>query len=402
MPQYSYRFVDASGNQRSARGEFPSESAVKSELAAAGGTILDIRVEKTHGYSRLSAKALQSFTEMIGMLLSSGHTLSHALELYGELPVRGKSGRTAKAFSRILLNEISKGNSFAQALSSASSSIPDVYLGLVGVGERSGNLPPIMNELNAWLKSSQVLWTKILTAALYPLLILMSLSAVMSFFVFFLLPDFIQTIGAINNEAARQLGQTATALSIGTSLMLVAIMLIPVIAWIYRRSRQSASALASSLERFAIRIPVFGRLIILREMVSLQFAMKTLTAGGVPLEEAVRIAEQSVSLLIFKNALANIHGYLVAGDSLSAGFRKTSELPQEMASWARIGEETGDVNQIFSQLKNYYQQELDVLIQRVSDLIFPVLIIIVGIILLFVVTNVILPILNSLYSSTGL
>jgi type II secretory pathway component PulF len=314
------------------------------------------------------------------------------LELGSELAGSKKS----QVLASTLLNDIKKGSSFSQALDSIGPSFPAVYKGLVSVGERSGSLQSILKELTNFLKSNKGFWSKIISALLYPALLLLALSGVMIYFVFEMLPQFVQGISANNPDAAVQLQQTADFLIIGAAVFLSLILLLSFSILFYQYSKSKNSDYAKFFEQIFLRIPLVSRLIVLREMITYHFALKTLSSGGVPLEESLDISKNSMSLVIFRGAIDDVRQEIIGGSSLSQSYASQKVFPKEMIKWARIGEETGDVSTVFSQLKEYYQEEMDIKTQRISDLAFPVFIIFVGIILGLVVANVILPLLNSL------
>lgn len=151
-------------------------------------------------------------------------------------------------------------------------------------------------------------------------------------------------------------------------------------------------------DSFLLRLPVIGRFIVYLETLNFSFAMETLTTGGITIENAISEAKAVVSNEKYKKSLENVNQRIIRGELLSEAFSLQTIFPEYMSKWIIVSEKSGKPEHVFSQIRNYFQNEIDQYTTRFMALIEPSLIILVGILLIILVITVIVPIF-SLYGS---
>ena len=157
-------------------------------------------------------------------------------------------------------------------------------------------------------------------------------------------------------------------------------------------ARRRRPAFAERLDRLALKLPLIGRLSRLQQMLNLTFAMETMTAGGLAVEDALQEAEGVVQNRALRAGIRGARARLLKGESLSRAFLADPVFPERLGRWMAVGERSGQVAPVFAQLRRYHQEEIEKWSTRFMSLVEPVLIVLVGIILLVLILLFITPI----------
>jgi type II secretory pathway component PulF len=156
--------------------------------------------------------------------------------------------------------------------------------------------------------------------------------------------------------------------------------------------RRSNPALALALDRLVLRLPVYGRVRYLREILNLLFALEMLTAGGFSVEDALGESAEVTGNQAFRAALTKARESIVGGENLSAAFLSSPVFSSRIGRWVAVGERAGQVEQVFGQLRRYYQVEIEKWSSRFMNLVEPILILGVGLVIFLVIIFFIMPI----------
>ena len=165
-----------------------------------------------------------------------------------------------------------------------------------------------------------------------------------------------------------------------------------------RGVRNTNEKFEEKIDSIILKLPGIEMIVKYFETANFAFAMEALTNGGLSVETAITESLLMVKNKSYKKALVEIKEQLVEGDLFSVAVSEHSEIPVYVSKWIAIGEETGKTEDIFIQIKDFYQQEIDKIISNFMSLIEPVLIFLIGCFLLILVMNIIVPIFN-LYGS---
>ena len=186
---------------------------------------------------------------------------------------------------------------------------------------------------------------------------------------------------------------TSTFIAIGALLTVGAVLLISAL-----RARKGGGAMAERIDSFLLRAPLLSSFLVQREILNFAFAMETLTASGVSVEEALSEGAGAVGNRALKKEILEIKERVLKGEHLSTAFAKSVFFPPRISRWVGIGERVGHVEKVFGQLRVYYQQEVEKWLNRLITLIEPVFIVALGIMIILFVILFIIPIF-SLYGN---
>jgi type II secretory pathway component PulF len=164
---------------------------------------------------------------------------------------------------------------------------------------------------------------------------------------------------------------------------------------IYRKTNTDA---AHSIDRRLLSVPLLGRFIASWETLNFSFAMEVLSGGGMRVEDAIREAAAMVSNRAYRLGLDTVREKVIGGCSLSAAFGEEKLFPPALSRWISIGEQAGKTEQVFTQIRSFFQDEIEQRTSKFLLLIEPAMIGLIGLVLLALTGGILLP-LFSIYGT---
>jgi type IV pilus assembly protein PilC len=298
----------------------------------------------------------------------------------------------------LLLERIRKGTTFAAALEGAGNSFPSVYRGMVKIGERIGSLDQVFVRLSSYMGDQRKLRERFGAALLYPAIVMGVVLATAVLIVVVLFPrlrEIFSQIGPGMGAKVESLMRSLTTafVVLGALLATGTVFLIGAL-----RARRRGGRLAVRIDALMLRMPILSTFLVQRELLNFAFAMETLTASGVSVEEALSEGAGAVGNSALREEIIEIRGKVLKGEHLSASFARSTFFPARVSRWVGIGERVGHVEKVFGQLRAYYQREVEKWISRLMTLIEPGFIVALGIMIILFVVLFIIPIF-SLYGN---
>jgi type II secretory pathway component PulF len=337
---------------------------------------------------KITEKEVLEFTEMMELLLKSGLSIRDALESLAVMDDNVSASFLEKAsekkpsLGKMLLEQIHKGASFAQAVDMMEE-LPPVYRGMIRVGNSVGTVEKIFPRLGAYLRDRKKLRDTISGALAYPALILAVAFLGTMGLMFFVMPKMELIFAGFGGEAGNSIGRNVRALKLALGVAASLAALIFCAAAFLRKH--------SAIDHLALRVPLAGKFILSWESFNFVFAMEVLTGGGIPVEDAIMEAAALVSNRVYRSSLLEARERVLNGGSLAHAFFENPFCPPCMGQWAAIGEGSGKTEQVFAQLRSYFQGELERRSAKFILLIEPAMIAIIGIAILALVTGILLP-----------
>ncbi len=326
-------------------------------------------------------------------LINSGLSIKDALEISSLI---NKKNNTLEA---TLFEQIQKGVSFADAVQKLDNIFPPVYRGIISVGDKIGSVEKIFPRLRLYLETQKKIKDKLSGAMVYPAIVFITALFVFTAIIFFVFPKLKTMFMEFGGEAAILLERNIKRMETGFLIFFAMIVLLIIISFIIKLSANRNSSIRLKKDKLILRLPLIGKFLTYLETLHFSFAMETLLSGGITIEDAILESSAVISNSAYKNALLKVRNDIIRGESLSTAVSKYEKIfPDYMTKWMMVGEKSGKPDQIFSQLRNYFQNEIDLYATKFMTLIEPVLIILIGLFLIALIFNIIIPVF-SLYGS---
>src|SRR6266567_4063214 len=319
------------------------------------------------------------FTEQLAHLLQAGMTLDEALSI---LDKRLKQPRVQQ-MTHTLHQALVDGRSFSQALSELPRVFPPLYVNLVAAGEASGALPQILLRVVKHLMQAKDLRDRVQQALIYPAFLALAGAVLITIFITFMVP-----------QLTGFMAQTGGALPLPTRILLqihhvltgywwVGVLLV-VGAIIGFRALVRAEEGRIGWDRFRLLIPGYGRVIRHRYYAQFSRTLGTLMENGVPLLRALDLVTEIAGNRFLEIKLREVRRAVIDGATLSAALQEQKLFPDMMS----VGEQTGHFAETMQTIADVYERELDRSVGVISQLIPPIIIVIIAVLVGLVVFSI--------------
>jgi type II secretory pathway component PulF len=388
MPQFAYRARDAQGSLVEGVLDCPDRAVAirQIELQKCTPVRIDLVGPEAKTAQRDGAAPaaptqnlkiphgqLLVFTEQLAHLLQAGMTLDEGLSV---LEKRLKQPRVQQ-MTHTLHQALVDGRSFSQALSELPRIFPPLYVNLVGAGEASGALPQILLRVVKSLMQAKELRDRVQQALIYPAFLALAGAVLVTIFITFMVP-----------QLTGFMAQTGGALPLPTRILLQINHLITGYWWVGVLAGISAvvgfRALVrtdegrTSWDRFQLMIPGYGRVIRHRYYAQFSRTLGTLIENGIPLLRALDLVTEIAGNRFLEQRLGEVRKAVIDGATLSAALQAQKLFPDLFTDMMSVGEQTGHFAETMQAIADVYERELDKTVGLISQLIPPVIIVVIA------------------------
>jgi len=329
---------------------------------------------------------LATYTQQLANLLNSGMPLTVALNSMTHLESKGISADV----SRELKQEVTEGRSLSDAMARQPRVFSDLYINMVRAGEHSGSLVEVLRRMANHFQQFAEVQSKFTSALIYPAMVCCVGAGIILFFMFFMMPRFMTIFQGFNVKLP-----LPTRMLIGGSTFLVRfwwlLVFLAIVAFIFFKRFQASEEGGRKLDEWKMKAPVIGKVVRLNLFGQFARTLGTLLQNGVPVLTALKITEQVITNRIVKQAIAKTRDAVTDGKTLAQPLQQSKVFPQLMVDLVRIGEETGDVPGALNNVADTYEGELQIGLRVMTNLIEPVLIIVMALIVGFLLVSILLP-----------
>lgn len=316
---------------------------------------------------------LATFTQQLANLLHSGMPLTVALNSMTHLESKGISADV----SRDLRQDVMEGRSLSDAMSKQPRVFSDLYVNMVRAGESSGALVEVLRRMADHFERFAQVQAKFTSALIYPAFVAMVGLAIMFFFMTYMLPKFMTIFEGMSVELPLM---TQVLIGISESLATwwwLIIGLVVTIVVLFRRFQATPDG-RRKVDGWKMGAPVFGKVIKLNLFGQFARTLSTLLENGVPVLTALKITEEIIPNSILKEAIAKTREEVTDGKTIAQPLARSKVFPQLMVDLVKIGEDTGDVPGALKNVADTYENELAIALRVVTNMIEPVMIIVMA------------------------
>lgn len=337
-----------------------------------------------------SVKTLIEFTDIFSSLLSAKLSVQDALLLMNEITENTK----VKNLSKELYTQILHGETLYESLNLFPTTFSPLYRGMARLSEKTGRADNIFKHLSKYLHKTDETKQKILEALSYPLIVISFAILCCIVLLIYVIPKLTQILIQIDSNSSSQILEKMDSLYffIYGFLFIVGFAVI-FISFIKILSKIN-NDIGEIIDKILLKIPFLGKYILSKQTLDFSFAMELLISSGRNISESLQDSALSVSNLYYKKSIYNLYRELEKGKILSDAFAKTKIFPKYVFTWIKLGEKTGNVENVFSQIHDYFQTEVERYIKKIFVWLEPLLILITGLIIILIIANFILPIFN--------
>jgi type II secretory pathway component PulF len=253
----------------------------------------------------------------------------------------------------------------------------------------------IFPRLSKYLRDKKKLRDKISGALVYPVLVLIVAFLGTLGLVLFIMPKMEIIFAGFGGDAGNSIRGNVQALELGLLIPASIALLIPCALGIIRKMENRYPDINRFIDRLLLRLPLAGGFVTSWETFNFAFAMEVLTGGGISVEDAIREAAGLVSNKLYRQSLFRVREKVLNGGSLARSFLENAIFPPCLGHWIACGERAGKTEQVFTQIRSYFQDELERRSSKFILLIEPAMITVIGIVILCLVSGILLPLFSA-------
>lgn len=395
MAEYMYRAVSKSGkeikgkieseNLEKAKADLKNRDLYLTEISEAGLLQKDIQFDFG---KKITTRDLCLFCRQFVSLQRAGVTIIETLKMLSEATEN-------KTFRKVLTNvckSVEKGESLADSLD-MENVFPKIMIKMTAAGEASGSLDTAYERLAIQFERQAKLKGMVKKASIYPIIVCVVAIAVVIVMLNFVVPSF---TGMFEDMDVEMPGITLAVVAASEFMqrrwyvvLAILILLIVFFKWFKSTSRGEGI-----LAKIALKLPLFGDMTIKSASANFARTLSTMIAAGIPLVEAIDITAGTMTNYYFKKALLDAKESVIAGVPLSTPIRECGLFPPMVHHMARIGEESGNMEEMLSKLADYYEEEVEIATQSLMAALEPLIIIVLALIVMVIIGAVMSPMLS--------
>ena len=352
--------------------------------------------KKSFTIGKISTKQLCTFTRQLSTLQDAGLPILRSLKI---LEGQCKPGVLKNALADVV-EDIESGSTLSEAFSKHPKAFDKLYCNMIKAGEAGGALEAILQRLADFKEKSQTLKRRIKGAMVYPIVVISVACAIVGFILYFIIPKF----EAIFADFGVDLPQM-TVFLIGASHFVVqrfwVVLLAPVIFWIIIKLLYRNKTGAYILDRILLMIPVMGDIVEKSTVARTMRTLGTLVQSGVPILESLNIVRDTAGNAVFERAFNRIYDSIREGETIAQPLREARLVDDIVVNMIDVGEETGDLDSMLNKIADNYDEEVETLVDSLVSLLEPLMIVVLGGIVGFIVIALFLPLVQLITKLSG-
>ena len=369
-------------------GVFPTDMV--EQASAMAGSTAGTPGRSSAGIGRspaLSTTDVAMMTRQLATLLVAGLPLVEAIGVM----VDQTEKKSVKSLMADIREEIRGGASYSAVLGSYPREFSQIYVHMVRAGEASGALDQILFRLAEFLEKQLALKHKVTNAVLYPALMLIVGVSVLFFLMTFVVPK----ITAVFTSLKQALPwPTVVLMSISQFLAdYWAVILggVGLIVWAVRRALKTEAGQIKA-DRWLLKVPLIGQVARMVAISRLTSTLATMLASGVQLLDAMEVAKRVMNNRVLEHAVEGARQNIREGETIAEPLKRSGEFPALVTHMIAVGERSGEMEEMLRRIGQIYDGEVDRVITRFTSLLEPIMILVMGVLVFFIVVAILLPI----------
>lgn len=418
MPVYQYEAMDNTGLEIKESIEAPSEAEATAKIREKGFFVTRIaekkatkkkdakgkkggakaaparagaKKKKTFSLGKVKAKHLCTFTRQLSTLQDAGLPVLRSLRI---LEGQSKPGPLKNALMGVI-EDVEGGSTLSEAMARQPKCFDNLYVNMVKAGEAGGALEVILQRLAEFKERAQSLKRKVQGAMIYPVAVITVATLIVGFIMYYIIPKFKKIFDDFGTELP---GITEVLIGLSDSVVnywylgpAIPVGLVLIIK-IIKKNKTGEMI----VDWIMLRIPLLGMIVRKSIIARTARTLGTLIASGVPILEAIIIARDTAGNAIFRRAFDVIYAGIREGESMAVPLKETRITDDMVVNMVDVGEETGALDNMLYKVADMYDEEVSVLVDGLISLLEPLMVVVLGLIVGFIVIALFMPLIQLL------
>ncbi|MBU6436729.1 MAG: type II secretion system F family protein [Betaproteobacteria bacterium] len=377
-------------NGKVVRGELRAggQAAVNAHLRRQGILVTKVKKRRMSGGKRITEKDLTVFTRQMATMMKSGVPLLQSFDIVA----RGHPNPSVAKLLNEIRGDIEGGTSMSAAFRKHPKYFDPLYCNLVEAGEAGGILEQLLDRLATYKEKTMAIKSKIKSALVYPIAVLIVAAVVVAVIMIFVIPAFKEIFTSFGANLP-----TPTLIVMAMSDFFVKYWWLifgttGIGLYLFFQSWQRSEKMQRTMDRLMLKLPIFGPLLMKSAVARWTRTLSTLFGAGVPLVEALDSVGGAAGNIVYGDATSRIQKDVSQGTSLTVAMQSTGVFPNMVMQMTSIGEESGSLDHMLGKAADFYEQEVDEAVKALQSLMEPIIIVILGTIIGGIVVAMYMPI----------
>ena len=375
---------------RTVRGELRAggENQVKSHLRRQGVIPVKIKKRRMRAGKPIKPKDLAIFTRQLATMMKAGVPLLQAFDIVG----RGNSNPSVAKLLNDIRNDVETGTSLSTAFRKYPIYFDNLYCNLVEAGEAAGILDQLLDRLAVYMEKTEAIKSKIKSALMYPISVLVVAFVVVSVIMIFVVPSFKEVFSSFGGELP---GPTLAVIAMSEYFVRYWYLIFGGVGggvYFFLQAWKRDPRVQAFMDRLMRKLPIFGDLVEKSCIARWTRTLATMFAAGVPLVEALDSVGGAAGNIVYLEATTKIQQEVSTGTALTAAMSNANLFPSMVLQMCAIGEESGSIDHMLGKCADFYEAEVDDMVSGISSLMEPIIIVVLGTVIGGIVVAMYLPI----------
>jgi type IV pilus assembly protein PilC len=390
VKEFVFEWEGKDRNGKQVRGETRAagENQVTASLRRQGVMPTKIKKRRMSSGRAIKPKDIAIFTRQLATMMKAGVPLLQAFDIVG----RGNPNPSVTRLLNDIRSDVETGTSLSVAFRKYPLHFDALYCNLVEAGEAAGILDQLLDRLAVYMEKSEAMKSKIKSALMYPIAVLIVAFVVTSVIMIFVVPSFKEVFTSFGADLpAPTLAVIAMSEFFVSYWWLIFGGLFGGFYFFMQAWRRNIKV-QIFMDRLMLKLPIFGVLVEKSSIARWTRTLSTMFAAGVPLVEALDSVGGAAGNYVFESATVKIQQEVSTGTALTAAMTNANLFPSMVLQMCAIGEESGSVDHMLGKAADFYESEVDDMVAGISSLMEPIIIVVLGTVIGGIVIAMYLPI----------
>lgn len=390
IKEYIFEWEGKDRNGKVVRGEIRAggENQVQATLRRQGVFPGKIKKRRMRSGKRIKPKDLAIFTRQLATMMKAGVPLLQAFDIVG----RGNPNPNVTRLLNDIRTDVETGTSLSAAFRKFPIYFDSLYCNLIEAGEAAGILDALLDRLALYMEKTEALKSKIKSALMYPIAVLVVAFVVVAVIMIFVIPAFKEVFTSFGADLP---APTLAVIAMSEFFVKYWWLIFGVLfggTYFFLQAWKRNVKLQIFMDRLMLKLPVFGQLVDKSCIARWTRTLSTMFAAGVPLVEALDSVGGASGNHVYASATSKIQQEVSTGTSLTAAMTSANIFPSMVLQMSAIGEESGSLDHMLGKAADFYEAEVDDMVAGLSSLMEPIIIVILGTVIGGIVISMYLPI----------
>ena len=389
-PDFVFEWEGKDRNGKQVRGETRAigENQVLASMRRQGIIVTKVKKRRMRSGKRIKPKDIAIFTRQLATMMKAGVPLLQSFDIVG----RGNPNPSLSKLLNDIRSDVETGTSLSAAFRKNPLYFDSLYCNLIEAGEAAGILEELLDRLSTYMEKTEALKSKIKSALMYPVAVVIVAFVVVAVIMIFVIPSFEQVFSSFGADLP---GPTLFVISMSKFFTKYWWLIFGGLGggiYFFLQAWKRNEKVQMFMDRLMLKMPIFGALVEKSVIARWTRTLATMFAAGVPLVEALDSVGGASGNSVFSKATERIQQEVSTGTSLTNAMTNASIFPSMVLQMCAIGEESGSIDHMLGKAADFYEAEVDDMVAGLSSLMEPIIIVVLGTIIGGIVVSMYLPI----------